>query len=102
MPRPKITTTFTGRVKPTTNYKKPRNRTESPVSFDSVEITFDSTQYTWDMTFEDLGILETLYKTPRSGLFLRDINQENVFDLSWEQVLWISGRRENRIITKYT
>ena len=102
MPRVKPTTTFTPRSKPTTQYTKPRDREESPVSFDSVQITFDSTEYTWDRIFEDLWPLTSIYSTPRYDKFVEDVTGANVLDLSWEQVLWISGARENRIVTIYT
>ena len=101
-PRIKPTTILTGRTKPTTSFTKPRDREEHPVSFDSVEITFDSTLYTWDMTFEDLWPLTTAYNTPRYAKYIKDMSGQFVFDLSWEQVLWITGRPENKIITNYT
>ena len=101
MPRTPINTTFTPRVKPTTQYEKPRDREESPISFDSVEITFDSTEYTWDRTFEDLWPLTSIFSTPRYDMYIRDIMEQDVLDLSWEQVLWISGARENKIVTIY-
>lgn len=99
MPRNKPTTTFTPRVKPTTQYEKPRDREESPVSFDSVEITFDSTQYTWDMIFEDLWPITSIFSTPRKDKFVEDTTGQNVLDLLWEQVLWISGNLVNKIDT---
>lgn len=99
--RTKPTTTFTPRTKPTTQYERPRDREESPVSFDSVQITFDSIDYTWDMTFEDLWPLTSIYSTPRKGKFVEDLTGQNVLDLSWEQVLWISGNLVNKIDTIY-
>ena len=102
MPRIKPTTSFTPRTKPSTQYDRPREREESPVSFDSVQITFDSDVYTWDMTFEDLWPLTSIYSTPRYWKYVEDIQGNNVLDLSWEQVLWISGNRTNKIDTFYT
>lgn len=102
MPRTPITTTFTPRNKPSTEYKKPRDRSEFPISFDSVEITFDSTEYTWDETFRDVWPLTSIYETPRKAMYARDVMEKNIFDLSWEQVLWISGSKENKIVTIYT
>lgn len=102
MPRVKPTTTFTPRSKPTTQYTKPRDREESPVSFDSVEWSFDSTEYTFDMIFEDLWPITSIYTTPRKAMYVRDVMEKNIFDLSWEQVLWISGSRDNKIVTIYT
>lgn len=101
MPRTKPVTTFTARVKPSTTYERPRENMLSPISFDST-ITFDSSNYTWDMISEWSGVLSSVYTTPRYAMYLRDITQQNVLDLSWEQVLWISGRRENKIVTIYT
>lgn len=101
MPRVKPNTTFTPRVKPSTEYTKPRDREEYPVSFDSVEITFDSTEYTWDMIFEDLWPITSIFATPRKGFYVRGLTWENVFDLSWEQVLWIWGSKSNKIVTIY-
>lgn len=104
MPRIKPTTTFTPRNKPSTQYTKPREREEYPVSFDSVEITFDSTDYTWDMIFEDLGPLVTVYSTPRKWYMIQDLTLEFVVDLSWEQVLSLQGtwNQSDVINTKWT
>jgi len=99
--RTKPTTTFTPRTNPKTQYEKPRDREESPVSFDSVQITFDSTEYTWDMIFEDLWPITSIYSTPRKAKYVIDTAMDFILDLSWEQVLWISGSNENKIITQY-
>lgn len=99
MPRPTINTVFTPRTKPSTVYTKPRDREESPVSFDSVDITFDSTQYTWDMTFEGLWPITSIFESPRYWKFLEDLNGNNVVDLLWNQVQWITGGRTNKIDT---
>lgn len=99
MARIKPTTILTGRIRPTTTFQKPRDREESPVSFDSVEITFDSTEYTWDMIFEDLWPITSVFSTPRKAKYVEDLKGINVLDLSWEQVLWISGNKVNKIDT---
>lgn len=90
MPRNPITTTFTPRSKPTTQYTKPRDREESPVSFDSVEITFDSEEYTWDMTFEDLWPITSIYSTPRKISLLElenwlnfELENDSILELEW-------------------
>lgn len=102
MPRIIPITVFTGRTKPNTEYTKPRDRTESPVSFDSVQITFDSDVYTWDAIFQDLWPLTTSYNTPRYAKYVEDLTGINVLDLSWEQVLWVSWNRVNKIDTVFT
>jgi hypothetical protein len=99
MPRIKPTTVFTPRTKPTTEYTKPRDRSEYPVSFDSVEITFDSTVYTWDLTFENLWPLTTIYTTPRKIALLELENWLDFVLESWEVILLEWGAKKNIINT---
>lgn len=103
MPRVKPTTEWTPRTKITTEYTKPRDRSNVPVSFDSVEITFDSTDYTWDMMSEDLWPINTLFTTPRMWYSVTDLSMNFVFDLMENQVQSLAGswKKTNNIITKW-
>ena len=99
MARPIVTTSWTPRTVPTTEYTTPRDRSMSPVSFDSVEWSFDSTEISFDMTFRDLWPLTTAFSTPRYWQYVEDIVGNNVLDLLWEQVQWLTGGRTNKLDT---
>lgn len=97
MARPIITTTFTPRVKPSTNYTVPR--TQDCVTWDDVTTTWDSETRTWDgMCWP----MVTMYSRPRYASYVEDLTWINVFDLSWSEVLWISWNKVNKIDTVYT
>lgn len=97
--RVKPITILTPRVKPTTEYSTPRDRSNVPLTCDNVNITCDSTFITCDMISQDLWPITTLYNTPRKDKYLEDLRWINVLDLSWKQVLSISGNKVNKIDT---
>ena len=96
--RPIITTIFTPRVKPTTEYTKPRMW--STFTCDTTLFTCDTTSFTCDKTI--FAVITTAYTRPRYASYIEDVTWTNVLDLSWELVQWISGNQVNKIDTVYT
>lgn len=103
-PRIKPTTTYTPRTKLSTTYSKPRdNSWVQYFTADNTTIMADTTLYTADVTILSAwGKLTTSYTTPRYWKYLEDLLGNNIFDLVWNQVQWISGKRTNKIDTFYT
>ena len=99
MVRTKPTTILTPRVKPTTEYTTPRDRSNVPVSFDSVQITWDSTEYTWDMISEDLWPIQTVYNTPRKIAYFETENSLQIFTEDNELLLLEAWVKNNIIQT---
>lgn len=103
MPRTIPTTTWNDRTKPTSTWVVPRDiEISDPVSFDSTVITFDSTVYTWDRTAGNFRPIATTWDDPRYAGIVEDLDWINIFDLTGESVLWISGRDVNVIDTIWT
>ena len=96
--RPTITTVFTPRVKPTTDYTRPREA--SIFTCDTIEFTCDTTSFTCDKTL--FANISTSFSRPRYAKYVEDITGSNILDLSWELVQWISGNDTNKIDTVYT
>lgn len=102
MARPIITTTFTPRVKPTTEYTRPREWGWTPFTCDTTLFTCDTTSFTCDKTSTWNMAIDTAYTRPRYASYVEDVTWANVLDLSWELVQWISGNQVNKIDTVYT
>lgn len=102
MPRTPITTVYAPRVKPTTQYNRPRNWSIMPLRFDSTMWTFDSTEITFDMTEIGMPAISSSYTRPRKNKYVQDLTWANILDLSWNLVKWISGNDVNKINTVYT
>ena len=102
MPRPTITTTYTPRVKPTTDYSTPRQWGLMNLTCDTTLFTCDTTLITCDATQTWMPLIETWYTRPRYASYIEDITWTNIVDLSWELVQWISGNQVNKIDTVYT
>lgn len=98
MPRPQITTVYTPRVKPTTQYTRPREL--DCITWDEITYTWDNVPYTWDWTC--FWWVNTTYTRPRKAKYVQDLTWANILDLSWNQVQWISGNEVNKINTVYT
>ena len=95
MPRTIITTTFTGRTKPTT--------TLTSIRWDKIGYLLLETWF--KLLLEDWGwiLLEdsinNVFSTPRYAKYLEDLIWNNVFDLTWNTVTWISGSNVNKLDT---
>jgi len=77
-----ITTSWTPRTKPTTNWDC--MRCLDPQTCDTTEITCDSTLFTCDITFT-WGI-QTSWGTPRKEALISLANDENYLFADWERV----------------
>lgn len=94
MPRSIPTTTWTERTSPTTNWS---SRDISDIVWDAADFSWIETDYTWDWT------LNTTYRdTPRYESYLEDLTKDNVDDLTWDPVIWISGLNANKIDTTWS
>lgn len=96
--RQPITTVYTPRVKPTTNYMRPREW--FCYTWDNVPWTWDEANFSWDESCFDQ--IKTIMTSTRYAKYVQDLTWSNVFDLSWSLVQWISGSRNNKIVTPYT
>lgn len=99
MVRVKPTTILTPRVKPTTEYTTPRDRSNIPLTCDNVNITCDSTLITCDMVSQDLWPIVTLYNTPRKIAYLETENGLQIFTEDNELILLEAGVKNNIIQT---
>ena len=102
MPRPIITTSFTPRVKPVTQYSRPRQGGLMNLTCDTTLYTCDTILITCDATQIWMPLIDTLFSRPRYAAYVQDLTWSNVVDLSWELVEWISGTQVNKINTIYT
>lgn len=101
MPRPQITTTYTPRVKPTTEYTTPRDWWVN-FTCDTTLFTCDTTSFTCDKVSTWGVVINTAYSRPRYSSYVEDLTWTIVVDVSWELVQWISGNQINKIETVYT
>lgn len=102
MPRPTITTTYTPRVKPTTDYSRPRQWGLMNLTCDTTLFTCDNTLITCDATQTWMPFIETWYTRPRKIAVLEFENWD-LFELeNWELLLAEWGLTSNIIQTIYT
>jgi len=93
MPRPQITTTFTPRVKPTTDWNCPR--CIKPRTWDTTEIKFDSTLFTFDVT-ATWG-LQTSWGTPRKEALIT-LADDSIYLFADSERVELAGGAESNIL----
>jgi len=95
MPRSKPTTNWWDRTPPVTWWTKSR----------AISVLWSETVFPWEVDFFPwqfvIEELITNWDNSRYNLFLEDLTWANILDLSWEQVLWISGNEVNKIDTNW-
>lgn len=100
--RIKPTTTFTPRVKPTTDYTRPRNWDLMSLTCDSTHFTCDTTLVTCDATMAWEPLIDTVYNRPRFAINLQAETWINLMFESWQDI-WSEWRNEKQTIqTVYT
>lgn len=92
MPRNKPSTTWGDRTPPTTSW----TTDILDLIWDTAIFTWDETELTWDQTSGFTAWMNTRY-----AFYVEDLTKTNVVDLTWEEVLWISGQETNKIDTNW-
>lgn len=96
--RPTITTPFTPRVKPTTQYTRPREG--MCITWDEANFTWDSTNLTWDELCTTLIV--TAFTRPRYASLLELENWINIQLENWVLLETEWGAKDNIIDTIFT